>query len=205
MITTEIITTRDRILNAAVVLFSNRGYCRVSMRDIAYEVGIKAASIYNHFSSKSDILRSLFEYYAVQRLLYAPRLEELLLLAETASAQEVLSRLTYHYPDEVLDKMDRILIIASQDLCSEEGGEQFLREFLYDATLNILVPVLNRMIELGKIEPINVWDFSLLLTHYDISAALLNRTSMSNDLQQWRSCLTLLFSLIRCTDQGDEL
>jgi len=175
------------------------------MRDIAYEVGIKAASIYNHFSSKSDILRSLFEYYAVQRLLYAPRLEELLLLAETASAQEVLSRLTYHYPDEVLDKMDRILIIASQDLCSEEGGEQFLREFLYDATLNILVPVLNRMIELGKIEPINVWDFSLLLTHYDISAALLNRTSMSNDLQQWRSCLTLLFSLIRCTDQGDEL
>lgn len=40
-------------------LFSKRGYDGVSMRDLAAEVGIKAASIYNHFSSKDEIFNSL--------------------------------------------------------------------------------------------------------------------------------------------------
>ena len=200
MIVSESITTREKILDAAVVLFSRSGYCRVSMRDIAKEVGIKAASIYNHFSSKSDILQNLFDYYAVQRKKHAPALDELLFLAETAPSATVLSRLVYHYPPELVDRMDRILIIAGQELCSNEGGEQFLRENLYDATLDILVPVLNRLVELEKIEPVNVWDFSLLLTYFDISAALLNLTTMRSNLEQWQSCLTLLFTLIKSKD-----
>ena len=170
------------------------------MRDIAKEVGIKAASIYNHFSSKSDILQNLFDYYAVQRKKHAPALDELLLLAETAPSVIVLSKLIYHYPSEIVEKMDRILTIAGQDICSNGGGEQFLREHLYDATLDILVPVLNRLVELEKIEPVNVWDFSLLLTYFDISAALLNRTSMRSSLERWQSCLALLFSLIKSKD-----
>lgn len=200
MIVLESITTREKILDAAVVLFSDRGYCRVSMRDIAQVVGIKAASIYNHFSSKSEILKNLFGFYAVQRKKYAPDLDELLLLAETAPSTTVLSRLVYHYPPELIDRMDRILIIAGQELCSSEGGEQFLREHLYDATLDILVPVLNRLVEREKIEPVNVWDFSLILTYFDISAALLNHSSMRSDLERWQSCLALLFSLIRSRD-----
>ncbi|WP_313129847.1 TetR/AcrR family transcriptional regulator [Anaerocolumna sp.] len=52
-------TTKDLILHTALRLFSERGYDGVSMRDLATEVGIKAASIYNHFSSKEDIFNSL--------------------------------------------------------------------------------------------------------------------------------------------------
>jgi len=189
--------TRDRILEASVSLFSDRGYCRVSMRDIAQEVGIKAASIYNHFPSKSDILKSLFEYYSLQRSLIAPRLEELLFLAETEPAKVVLSKLTYHYPPEILDTMDCILIIAGQEISSDEAGDQFLHEQLFEASLNLLVPVLERLIELGKIEPIDVNDFSLLLTYFDMSAALLNHTSMKCDSEQWQRCLELIFSLIK--------
>lgn len=51
--------TKDLILHTALRLFSKRGYDGVSMRDLAAEVGIKAASIYNHFSSKEDIFNSL--------------------------------------------------------------------------------------------------------------------------------------------------
>jgi len=202
MIALETIPTKEKILDAAVRLFSARGYSRVSMRDIAREVGIKAASIYNHFSSKSDILKSLYKYYATQRETYAPRVEDLLELAETASPAEVLAKMVYHYPPEILDKMDSIVIIAGQELCSGEGGEEFLREHLYDMTLDIVMPVLEKLIALGKIEPINVRYFTLLLTNYDISAALLNKTSMRSDLEQWQSCLSLLFSLIKCTDDS---
>lgn len=52
-------TTRELILKTALRLFSERGYDGVSMRDLASEVGIRAASIYNHFSGKEDIFNSL--------------------------------------------------------------------------------------------------------------------------------------------------
>ena len=52
-------TTKDLILITALRLFSERGYDGVSMRELASEVGIKAASIYNHFSSKEDIFNSI--------------------------------------------------------------------------------------------------------------------------------------------------
>lgn len=52
-------STKDLILHTALRLFSERGFDGVSMRDLAAEVGIKAASIYNHFASKEDIFNSL--------------------------------------------------------------------------------------------------------------------------------------------------
>ncbi|MBN2504584.1 MAG: TetR/AcrR family transcriptional regulator [Bacilli bacterium] len=56
--------TREAIINHALELFSERGYEGVSMRDIAYSVGIKAPSIYNHFVSKEDIFNSIIDEMA---------------------------------------------------------------------------------------------------------------------------------------------
>jgi AcrR family transcriptional regulator len=53
--------TRRQILDSSLRLFSERGYARTSVRDIAQAVGITDAAIYYHFSSKRDLLRSLFE------------------------------------------------------------------------------------------------------------------------------------------------
>ena len=55
-ITTKIITTKRKILIAAIDLFAIKGFTETSVRDIAAAVGIKSASLYNHFSSKEDIL-----------------------------------------------------------------------------------------------------------------------------------------------------
>jgi AcrR family transcriptional regulator len=49
-------TTADRIRDAATQLFYEKGYYATSMREVAGLVGIKAASVYNHFASKEDIL-----------------------------------------------------------------------------------------------------------------------------------------------------
>ncbi|MDD4752631.1 MAG: TetR/AcrR family transcriptional regulator [Desulfitobacteriaceae bacterium] len=42
-------------------MFSDTGYEGVSMRDIACAVGIKAASLYNHFKSKKDIFMNIID------------------------------------------------------------------------------------------------------------------------------------------------
>lgn len=51
--------TKDGIRDAARVLFANRGYEGVSMRDIAEAVGIRQSGIYNHFNGKQAILVDL--------------------------------------------------------------------------------------------------------------------------------------------------
>lgn len=55
-------TTKDKIFEAAVHLFSENGYNGASIRDIAKEVGIKESSIYNHFKGKDAILQAILEY-----------------------------------------------------------------------------------------------------------------------------------------------
>lgn len=55
----EKIKTKDKILLAALDLFSERGYDEASIDMIAEAVGIKGPSIYTHYKGKEDILNSL--------------------------------------------------------------------------------------------------------------------------------------------------
>lgn len=55
--------TKDKIFDTTLDLFSKKGYDSVSVRTIASEVGIKESSIYNHYSSKKDILMSILNYF----------------------------------------------------------------------------------------------------------------------------------------------
>lgn len=52
-------TTKESISSCAARLFRKKGYPATSMRDIADKVGIKAASIYNHYRSKQMVLEEL--------------------------------------------------------------------------------------------------------------------------------------------------
>lgn len=53
--------TKKRIRDTALKLFSKRGYEGVSVSDIAAGVGIKAPSLYKHYSSKMEIFMSIIE------------------------------------------------------------------------------------------------------------------------------------------------
>ena len=51
--------TKQKILDKALELFSTQGYDAVSVDSIARAAGIKAPSIYNHFSSKQGIFDAI--------------------------------------------------------------------------------------------------------------------------------------------------
>jgi AcrR family transcriptional regulator len=51
--------TRERILDIALELFTEQGYDKTSLRQIAERLGYSKAAIYYHFASKEDILLAL--------------------------------------------------------------------------------------------------------------------------------------------------
>src|SRR5712691_9609508 len=53
--------TRKQILDASLSLFSERGFARTTVRDIARQAGITDAAIYYHFDSKQELLEALVE------------------------------------------------------------------------------------------------------------------------------------------------
>ena len=56
-------TTKEKIFDVSIDLFSQYGYDGVSIRRIAGEVGIKESSIYNHYKSKESIMDDILDYY----------------------------------------------------------------------------------------------------------------------------------------------
>jgi AcrR family transcriptional regulator len=53
--------TREKILEAAAHIFSEKGYHAASMQDIAHYVNLQKASLYHHVSSKQEILLELLD------------------------------------------------------------------------------------------------------------------------------------------------
>jgi len=95
-------SVRDAILEAAFVLFSARGYSETTLAEIGRGAGVTVSNIYNYFSSKLEILATL----------YAPLLEERLetLAADARKISDTRARLKF------------ILLSILRDIPEENSG-----------------------------------------------------------------------------------
>ena len=57
---------KEQIMLATLKLASEKGLGNVSLSQIAQQVGIRKASLYNHFASKEEIVAELYEYLRAQ-------------------------------------------------------------------------------------------------------------------------------------------
>lgn len=53
--------TRQELLNAALTVFSHKGYTASRLEDIAQAAGVTRGAIYHHFGSKSELYMALIE------------------------------------------------------------------------------------------------------------------------------------------------
>ena len=60
------LSRKQEIYRIAAQLFKEKGYSAVTMRDLAAAVGVKAASLYNHITSKQQILSETILHIAEQ-------------------------------------------------------------------------------------------------------------------------------------------
>ena len=57
---TTAVPTRDRIVDAALRLFAERGTTAVSMRELADAADVTVPGLYYHFASKADLIREVY-------------------------------------------------------------------------------------------------------------------------------------------------
>jgi len=189
-------STKERIMRAAAKMFSDSGYDKVTMREIAAAVGINPASIYNHFSSKDNLLKSLYKLYSEERIKACPDLNELLRLSEIKPPHEVLMKSEFHFDDEKREMLDQILVTAAREICADPESERFIRENIFNPIDNVLRPLLLHMIEYKKIKPLNIDSFFKILSFYCFSAAALNNSSFKQNATEYQAGMSSLFSMI---------
>jgi AcrR family transcriptional regulator len=76
------------MLDAAVKLFSTRGYVDTGIDDIGEAVGVTGPAVYRHFTSKQDLLGAVIERAVEHSAAIVPRVR-----AEATSPEDALQRL----------------------------------------------------------------------------------------------------------------
>ena len=106
---------KEEIFETASQLFGERGFNAVSMRDLAEALGIKAASLYNHISSKQELLATIIISVAET---FTQGMNEII-----SSRKSTLEKL-----NEVIELHVRITIKHSRALTSLNNDWMHLKE-----------------------------------------------------------------------------
>lgn len=114
--------TRERIVAEAFALFAERGFHAVSVRDIAAAVGIKDASLYNHFASKQAIFDAIVaealeqtrRTFGERRILFdvADDVTPYEAMTPERMHELVLPSIRYFFEDPFMVRLRRLLVIS---------------------------------------------------------------------------------------------
>ena len=85
-------TRKDVIISKAAILFREKGYSATSMRDLAEHVGVEAASLYNHISSKAEILQEICFRVATNFMTHIEEVEQ----SKKSEIEKIEAILRYH-------------------------------------------------------------------------------------------------------------
>ena len=186
--------TKYRIMRAAAKLYADRGYDAVTIREIGKIADINPSTIYFHFKSKKDILLSLYEYFHERQIKAYPVLDELLKQAETDPPIDVLMNAMFHFSDDVREFLDQILVTGSRLIVSDADNERFIRENIFDSVTGTLRPLLERLVELGRIEPLDIDTLLGIFSYYCFSAAALNNSPFKQGPSEYYNAVSFMFS-----------
>ncbi|MGJ7912910.1 TetR/AcrR family transcriptional regulator [Neobacillus sp. LXY-1] len=156
--------TRDKIIEAALVLFAKNGYEGTTLTEIAKAVGIQKPSIYNHFKSKEEIFLTIYEKLL---WLHIHQIEKLMEEIKGLSAKDQLFEILnltvqYHIQSEEQSTfLSRSVFFPPENL-KKQLREQFM--VAEDAVSEILRTIINNGMENGEIRKGNIED--LIMSYY---------------------------------------
>lgn len=145
-------TTKRLILDAALELYSEKGYSNTSIRELVKRVGIRESSLYNHFKSKEEILDTILKNFGLVQLVNKIDRGAFTDLIDDPHAflrrlaEEVIN--TLH--DEKNMKFEKILIMETFTV---KKAREILHQSIFQRGRRIGSTVFKHWIEKGLIRP----------------------------------------------------
>ncbi len=151
--------TKRKIIEKALELFSARGYDSVSVGEIAKAVGIKAPSLYNHFSSKQAIFDAIVAETAAQYERDTDRIDihvqnaaqdvpVFTAISEDALSEKVRQLFVYSLHDEAISRFRRMMTI--EQFRSPQLAELYSKRYV-DRVVAYHAAIFRSLIAAGQI------------------------------------------------------
>lgn len=150
--------TKEKIIETALELFSQRGYDGVSIREIARAVGIRESSIYNHFENKRAIFDGIVDFCLRQSEAYFRQSALPFDEGDDASVyqgvglehlQELIEQTFLFFFDEPLHFQFRRLLLLSQ--YSEPRCRDIYRLLYRDKCIQVQAYIFSVLMDAGEI------------------------------------------------------
>lgn len=141
-------STKDRILNEALVLFAKKGYKGTNLRDLAARLSLSKSALYKHYTSKEAIWNALLDkmeaYYAARfgSMDHLPKMPDS--PEEFVQTAMGMVRFTAHDPQIILTRK----LLLTEQFHDQRVCRLATKHFL-EGTANIYARVFESMMEKG--------------------------------------------------------
>lgn len=152
-------TRKEVIITEAARLFREKGFSATSMRDLAEHVGVEAASLYNHISSKAEILQEIC--FKVANL-FMNHIEEVDASPQTA-IQKIEAILRFHIR-QMIDHYEEVYVSDREWKHLTEPYMQNMQSQRRSYRQRIAL-IIEEGIRRGEIKPIDAPTAVLIMLH----------------------------------------
>lgn len=158
--------TKEIIFDTAVDMIASVGFEKMSMRELAEAVGIKVASLYNHFTSKQEILDSIYDYYCQHMFDNRPPIKQSKRVIESGSREEIYNAITYNFVCQDKKKHRRMVLIAKitmMRLFNDEKAKSIFLKLSYADSAAYIRELLEYGVLIGRFENFDIETYIDLL------------------------------------------
>lgn len=168
--------TKEKIFDAAVGLFADKGYGRVSIRDIARAVGVTEGAIYRHYAGKEALLEAIFAYYEGRIFPRAPGAGAGALADGVPLAEILESMPKTMAADPQLARVTRIMLI---EMYHDARVRDYVARELFSRPVDAMEALFKKLMDKGEVRPCDAralatlfisslfyWYFEAFVFHY---------------------------------------
>lgn len=141
---------REQVLDAAAVVFADKGFDRATTKEIAQVAGVSEGTIYNYFTNKFDLLIGL-----MSRIAEIGTLPDELVTASQGDVRDFFVMAFHHRMGRIEQGEEMLKAILPQVLVHPDLREQFYRRYVQPIAA-LLEQYVQLEIEQGRIRPVNV-------------------------------------------------
>ena len=164
--------TKKNIFCEATRLFAERGFERVTMKEIGEAVGISEPGVYHHYDNKVAILDEILARFKSKLQGYILTKNQVDKYIETDTTRRLLERCIGRFAEKDTLFMARAYRIVYMEHLTNQFARNLILSQLHNATAESIKYVLDKLIERGRIPACDTRFYSVWWTQSMFSGAV---------------------------------